>query len=52
MNQPREIPGTGIYVETNLCANDVRDRCNELLAIFGYQPGDLQVEFRQSQAGR
>jgi hypothetical protein len=52
MTEPREIPGTGIYVETCLSANAVRDRCNDLLAIFGYQPGDLQVEFRQSQGGR
>ena len=52
MNSPQEVPGTGIYVETVLSANAVRDRCNELLEIFGYQPDDLQVEFRQHQAGR
>lgn len=52
MTEPREIPGSGIYVETCLSANAVRDRCHELLALFGYQPSDLQVEFRQSQAGR
>jgi len=52
MTEPREIPGSGIYVETCLSANAVRDRCHELLALFGYQPSDLQVEFRQSQTGR
>ena len=52
MTTPQEIPGSGIYVETCLSANAVKDRCHELLAIFGYQPGDLQVEFRQSQTRR
>lgn len=52
MTAPQEITGTGIYVETCLSANAVKDRCHELLALFGYQPGDLQVEFRQSQTGR
>lgn len=52
MNSPQKIDGTDIYVETRLSANDVKDRCHELLALFGYPPGDLQVEFRQSQTGR
>ncbi len=46
MQSPHEIPGTGIYVETCLSANAVHDRCNDLLAIFGYRTDDLQVEFR------
>lgn len=52
MTEPREIPSSGIYVETCLSANAVKDRCNDLLAIFEYQSSDLQVEFRQSQTGR
>ena len=48
MNSPQEVPGTGIYVETVLSANAVRNRCNELVTLFGYQPSDLQVEFRSS----
>ena len=52
MNSPQEISGTGIYVETCLSANAVRDRCNDLLAIFGYKPLDLRVEFRQPSTKR
>jgi len=52
MTEPREIPETGVYVETCLSANAVRDRCNDLLAVLNHSPDDLQVEFRQSQAGR
>ncbi len=44
MTKPREIPGTGIYAETNFSANHVMDRCNEVLALFGYSPDDLTLE--------
>ncbi len=46
MLEPREIPGSGIYAETNLSANTIRDRCRDLLNLFGYSADDLQVELR------
>lgn len=44
MTHPREIPGSGFYAETNLSANSIRDRCKDLLALFGQTPEDLQIE--------
>lgn len=44
MTHPREIPGSGFYAETNLSANSIRDRCRDLLALFGYSPDELQIE--------
>lgn len=44
MRSPQEIPGSGIYAETNLNANDIMTRCGELLELFGYSPDQLQVE--------
>jgi len=46
MLEPREVPGSGIYAETNLSANTIRDRCRDLLNLFGYSADDLQVELR------
>lgn len=47
MTSPVEIPGSGIYVETNLSANNTLDRCVDLMALFGYSRDDLQVEVEQ-----
>lgn len=44
MTSPAEIPGAGIYVETNLSANNTLERCTELLEMFGYSRDDLKVE--------
>lgn len=41
---PKEIPGSGIYAETNLSAQGVIKRCGELLALFGYSSDALRVE--------
>jgi len=46
MRDPREIAGSGIYVATNLSANDLRDRCREVLGKFGYSVSELKVELR------
>ncbi len=44
MTSPQEIPGSGIYAETNLSANSIMDQCNNLLGLFGYSRNQLQVE--------
>lgn len=44
MTSPQEIPGSGIYAETNLSANNIMDRCNELLGLFGYSRDQLRVD--------
>ena len=47
MTAPQEIPGTGIYAETCLSANAVRDRCQDVHALFGYASEDVVVELAQ-----
>lgn len=44
MTRPEPIPGTEIYVETNLSANDIMKRCNQVLRLFGYDEAALAVE--------
>ena len=44
MKFPREISGSGIFVETNLNAKLIADICRELLSVFGYSPDDLNIE--------
>jgi hypothetical protein len=46
LRAPRQIGHSGIWVETYFSANDIRERCHELLAAFGYRPDDLRVELR------
>jgi len=43
MTSPQEIPGSGIYAETNLSANSIMERCGDLLALFKYSPDELRV---------
>jgi hypothetical protein len=44
MTSPSKIPDTGIYIETNLCANDTVKRCYQLLSMFGYAKSELQIK--------
>jgi len=46
MTSPQEIPGSSIYVETNLSANSIMQRCNELLDLFGHARDELRVELQ------
>ncbi len=46
MIDPREIADSGIYIETNLSANGVTRRCNQLLSLFGYPKNTLEIELR------
>jgi hypothetical protein len=43
MATPLAIPGSGIWVETNLNAMGVVGLCNKLLDLFGHRPSDLQI---------
>jgi len=46
MIYPKEIADSGIYIETNLSANSVMQRCNQLLDLFGYPKNMFQVKLR------
>ena len=46
MIYPKEIADSGIYIETNLSANSVMQRCYQLLELFGYHKNVLDIEFR------
>jgi len=39
-----KVPGTDIYVETNLSANNTKSLCDALSSYFGYGPV-LVIEF-------
>ena len=41
---PYLVPGSDIYVETNLSANDIVRRCHELMEAFGYSRRDFRFE--------
>lgn len=43
MKRPEKIPGTDIYVETNLSANDCVKRCRQVLSLFGHEKDALTV---------
>jgi len=51
MTSPEKVPGTDIYVETNLGANDTVKRCREVLRIFGYDPESLRVDTQNPRTG-
>lgn len=41
---PYIINNTGIFVETNLSANNIVKICFDMLAVFGYPNSDLKIE--------
>lgn len=45
MTAPKLIPGTLLYVETNLSALNTLRVCHLLLSQLGYTPSDLSVEY-------
>ena len=47
MHTPMPIIGSDIFVETNLSGNSIRDRCCEVLTLFGYSNDALEVELKQ-----
>ena len=38
-----EVPGSNIHAETNLSANDIARRCQEVLELVGDDPATLQI---------
>lgn len=46
MTEARKIEGTDIFAETNLSANDIIERCHEVLALLGHRREELQVEVK------
>ena len=46
MTHPQLIPSTAIYAETNFSAENMVDRCHDLLQLFGHSPGDLRIQVR------
>ncbi len=45
---PRAIPGTSLYIETNLSANTLARLCYTMLAKMGYHESDLHFEITPS----
>ena len=43
MTAPEPIPGTDLFVETHLSANDVAKRCQQVLSLFGYAASDFEI---------
>ncbi len=41
--RPKEISSTGIFVETNLGAGAIMQRCKKIVELFGYSESDLRV---------
>ena len=50
MIEPVQIGESGIYVETGSSAEDIRMRCHAVLRLFGHEPTDLQITFRDEVA--
>lgn len=43
MTSPAQIPGTSLFVETNLSANDTVKRCRQMLRLFDCEQEDFEV---------
>ena len=43
LRNPKRIPGTEIYVDTHLSANDVCKRTVQVLELFGYSADDVEI---------
>jgi hypothetical protein len=44
LREPREIKDSGIYVETNLSANNIVKFSFEIISLFSYSEKDLVIE--------
>ncbi|MFC1714364.1 DUF5655 domain-containing protein [Candidatus Poribacteria bacterium] len=49
LNTPKEIPKTGIFVETNLSANGLARVCRYLLDALGYRVESLAIEIEDRE---
>ncbi len=45
MIAPHAIPNTNLWVETNLSAKSIQKLSQKLLALFGYRPEELSIQF-------
>ena len=43
LTKPRQIASSGVWVETNLSADDTLKKCRKMLEVFGYSASDLDV---------
>lgn len=41
---PQEVNETGVFVETNLSANNIVKICLDMISIFGYSEDELKIE--------
>ena len=48
LREPKEIKGSGIYVETNLSANSIVRFSYDIISLFGYSERDLVIETNRS----
>ncbi len=42
-----QIASSGMWVETNLSAEDTLKKCRKMLEVFGYSASDLEVLTKQ-----
>jgi hypothetical protein len=40
---PKEIPNTNLFVETNLSANSIVKLSKDVISLFGYSPSELKI---------
>ena len=45
MTRPSRLPGTDLWVETNLSAKDILARVHQLLELFDHSAEDLVIMF-------
>ena len=42
-----QIASSGVWVETNLSADDTLKKCRKMLEVFGYAASDLKVLIKE-----
>ncbi len=45
MIAPRPIGDSGVWVDANLSAKDIRTACEKVVRLFGYPPDSLEVDW-------
>lgn len=41
---PKEIPNTNVFVETNLSANSIVKLSKDVMSLFGYSSSELEID--------
>ena len=52
IRSPTKVPGTDIYVMTNMSANQIRNTIQKMLAKFGIRISDYKVFLRADYTAR